>query len=215
MLQSIRSTWSNGRCPRVRIYTHPTCLIRRQQWHNKSWRLQSRLPGRVRQTDRPSNAFIIILNHIFSSLSLYPGPSFHIVRSTAASALCVRFPFSALQFNAISSFSLLFILFCFFTTSCGCASNISISPPPARNFICRQRRFLKWYGRDGKYEYKVWNACLLYALTVLLRLCHGHSYYVAGLWEAKGVYKFIPPFPSRRRKARDGFDICGASSVKN
>jgi len=84
------------------IYTHPTCLIRRQQWHNKSWRLQSRLPGRVRQTDRPSNAFIIILNHIFSSLSLPrafipPRSKYRRFRPPRSPSL------PALQFNAISS----------------------------------------------------------------------------------------------------------------
>lgn len=48
----------------------------------------------------------------------------------------------------------------------------------------RQRRFLNDMEETEKYEYKVRNACLLYALTVLPRLCHGRSYYVAGLWEA-------------------------------
>jgi len=124
---SIRPTWSNGRCPRVRIYTHPTCLIRRQQWHNKSWRLPSRLPGRVRQTDRPSNAFIIILNHIFSSAtsSPYSGLSFRFVRSTAASALRVCRPL--LPFDSTRFLSLSFSFFSF-STSYGRASNISVPP---------------------------------------------------------------------------------------
>lgn len=119
---------SNGRCPRVRIYTHPTCLIRRQQWHNKSWRLQSRLPGRVRQTDRPSNAFIIILNHIFSSLSL---PRAFIPRSKhrrfrpPCSPPPPPSPPPLPPFNS-TRFPLSFSLPLPFSTSCGRASNTSI-----------------------------------------------------------------------------------------
>lgn len=80
------------------MYTHPTCLIRRQQWHNKSWRLPSLLAGRVRQTDRPSNAFIIILNHIFSSL---PNPCFHSA-SFEVPPLPPSVLVASLQFTAIS-----------------------------------------------------------------------------------------------------------------
>lgn len=116
------------------IYTHPTCLIRRQQWHNKSWRLQSRLPGRVRQTDRPSNAFIIILNHIFFfPLPLHPGPSFRLVPSTVASALRARLPHRPLNSTRFPlSFSLppSVLRQALSISPRGRATNISKSPPP-------------------------------------------------------------------------------------
>jgi len=181
--------------------TRPTCLIRRQQWHNKSWRLPSRPPGRVRQTDRSSNAFIIILNHIFSSP--YPPRAFIPLDSRYAelqplplscTSRCLPFDlsFSLSARPPARLFLSLSLSVCFSLPPC-------LSPPPffpfsyvlygraqscleckrapARNFMRRQRRF---FNDDMEETESIkCETCLLYALTVLPRLCHGSSYYAA------------------------------------